>query len=193
MGWKLVAPERGEDMANINEYVQGKRAILKTFKVKGYKSWHAREGVGAEATLYKDGKKIGWVIDEGVGGEVELRATGEDFRMVVNFLTTLPRYEFNDYWKEQYDEEWDGENKSELEFWKVFNFANVMLEEAEEQIQLRKSCKTKILVRYEGEKDFRQFQTKWPKDTLGQIMIMSQLIKQVQPNVIAEFINKRFD
>ena len=119
--------------------------------MKGYKSWTAREGVGAQTTLYKDGKKIGLCTDEGRGGEVELSATtGEDFRMVKDFLDTLPKYQFNDMWKEQYGETWDGSKKSDLESWKVFDFANVMLEQAEEQTQLKKACRTKILVRYEG-------------------------------------------
>jgi len=179
-----------------NEYVQGKREILKTFSVKGYKSWTAREGVGAQTTLYKDGKKIGLCTDEGRGGEVELSATtGEDFRMVKDFLDTLPKYQFNDMWKEQYGETWDGSKKSELESWKVFDFANVMLEEAEEQTQLKKVCKTKTLIRLEGEglKDYRSYNVKWPKDIYGQLQIGSQLTKQLLPKVIVEIVNKRFD
>ena len=68
-----------------------------------------------------------------------------------------------------------------------------MLEEAEEQAQLKKTCRTKILVRYEGETGLRVFHAKWPKDAYGQLMMTSQLVKQVQPNVIVEVINKRFD
>ncbi len=177
----------------VNAYVQGKMEIRKAFSVKGYKSWRGREGIGAESTLYKDGKQIGWLLDEGNGGEVALRATGENFRMVKDFLATLPKYEFDDYWKEQYEEDWDGEKKSELESWEVYDFANVMLEEAEEQAQLKKTCRTKILVRYEGETGLRVFHAKWPKDAYGQLMMTSQLVKQVQPNVIVEVINKRFD
>jgi len=118
----------------VNNFVQGKGKILKTFSVKGYKSWTAREGVGAEATLYKDGKKIGWVVDEGDGREISLSATSENFQLVTEVLSTLPKYKFNDYWKEQYKEDWDGENGSKLESWKVFKFADVMLNVAEEQI-----------------------------------------------------------
>ena len=113
----------------VNAYVQGKMEILKAFSVKGYKTWTGREGIGAEATLYFNGKKVGWVIDEGNGGEVALIATGAEFRKAVNFLSTLPRYKYNDYWKEEYGEDWDGENREVV--WKVNNFANVMLEQAE--------------------------------------------------------------
>ena len=182
----------------VNEYAQGKARLLEVFKVKGFKTWRGREGVGAQATVYKDGKQIGWVTDEGNGGEVTFDAINKSFWDVKAILDTLPKYEFKDYCNrhisDRYDtgddEVWDGEPKRP---WVMHVFADVMLEQAEEENQLKKICKTKILVRYEGEKGFREFHAKWPKDTYGQMMIMSQLIKQVQPNVIAEFINKRFD
>ena len=175
-----------------NNFVQGKAEILKTFSVKNYKTWTGREGVGAEATLYKDGKKFGWVIDEGNGGEVSLNVTGENFRITTEFLETLPRYTFNDYWKDQYKEDWDGEEGSKLESWKAFRFADVMLNVAEEAKHLRKLCKTKLVVSVEGDSDFGVFDAKWPKDTYAQLQIMSQLTKQLQPKVITEFVNKRF-
>ena len=179
--------------SKVNEFMQGKTEILKTFTTKGYKSWTAREGVGAQTTLYKDGKIVGLCTDEGNGGEVDFRAnTVEDRTMVFEFVKSLPKYKFNDYWKEQYGEEWDGKGKSELKSWTVFDFANIILEQAEEEKQLKKECKKNILVRFEGETSLRVFNAKWPKDTYGQLMTMSQLIKQSQPKVIAEFINKRF-
>jgi hypothetical protein len=116
----------------VNTYIEGKTEILKTFSVKGFKTWRGREGVGAQATVYKDGKQIGWVTDEGNGGEVSLRATGEDERMIKDFLDTLPKYKFSDYWQERYGEDWDGEEKSELKSWVVHTFADVMLDRAEE-------------------------------------------------------------
>jgi hypothetical protein len=177
----------------VNAYVQGKMEVLKTFSVKGYKSWTAREGVGAQTTLYKDGEKIGLCTDEGNGGEVSLDASGEGFRMVKDFLATLPEYKFADMWKEQYGEDWDGEEDPYLKSWKVHLFADVMLEQAEEEKQLKKLCKTKLVVRIEGEQDFTVFNPKWPKDTYGQLALMSQLTKQLQPKVITEFVNKRFD
>ena len=117
-----------------NAYLQGKATILHTFTVKGFKSWIPRvmrEGVGAEATLYKDGKKIGLLIDEGHGGQVEFRPDGDAFREVIKFLVTLPLYEFKDYWKEEMEEEWDGDK--ELTSWNVHTFADVMLTHAEKQ------------------------------------------------------------
>jgi len=184
----------------INAYVQGKTEILEAFTVKGYKSWTAREGVGAQATLYRDGKKIGLCTDEGRGGEVDFRAdTREADKMVREFVKSLPPYQFNDMWLEQYHEEpdlagfyWDGDTKSGLENWKLFDFANVMLEQAEEDKQLKKECRNNIIVRYEGEEDFKVFHAKWPADIQGQLVIMAQLTLQVHPNVIAEVINKRF-
>ena len=180
-------------MGKLNNYLKGKKEILKTFSVKGYKSWTAREGIGAETTLYKDGKKIGKCIDYGNGGEVALiEITLKNESSVKSFLDTLPKYKFNDYWKGQYDEEWDGLGKSKLESWRIHTFAHVMLEEAEEEAQLKKLCKTKLVVRVEGQKNLGVFEAKWPKDTYDQLMLMSRLTKQLQPKVITEFINKRF-
>lgn len=175
-----------------SEFAEGKDEVLNTFTVKGYKSWRGRDGIGAQATVYKDGKRIGWVSDEGNGGETDFHASGDDFWMVKGFLATLPEHTFKDFWKTQYREEWEHDDGSELQGWSVHLFADVMLGQAEEEQQLRKACRTKILVRYKGEHGFREFHAKWPKDTYGQVMIMSKLVKQVQPNVIAEFINKRF-
>jgi len=136
---KSTAVERG---AKMNTYQEGKAQILATFSVKGYKSWTAREGVGAQATLYKDGKRIGWVTDEGNGGEVDFDAnTVEDRTIVFEFVKTLPEYKFNDMWKEQYGEEWDGDEDSELRSWYVYDFADLMLQQAEEEKQLKKQRK----------------------------------------------------
>ena len=117
-----------------NAYLQGKATILQGFTVKGFKSWIPkvmREGVGAQATLYKDGKKIGLLIDQGQGGQVEFRPDGDAFRAVVKFLATLPMYEFKDFWMEEMHEEWDGERG--LRSWNVHTFADVMLTHAEKQ------------------------------------------------------------
>ncbi len=184
-----------------NAYLQGKAAILKAFTVKGYKSWTAREGVGAQTTLYKDGKNLGLCTDEGNGGDTDFRESRQDgFKTVFDFVKTLPQYKFGDMWKDRFGEEldessWMYEDRAKMTSWTVFELADLMLEQAEEEKQLRQKCKTKILVRYEGDppEDFRVFNAKWPKDTWGQLEIMSRLAKQVQPQVIVEFINRRFD
>ena len=116
----------------VNTFVQGKTEILRTFSAKGYKSWRGREGLGAQTTLYKDGKIVGWCTDEGNGGGVDFRAnTVEDRTTVFEFVKSLPKYKFNDMWKEQYGEDWDPSGKSELTSWNVRDFANLMLEEME--------------------------------------------------------------
>ena len=71
-------------------------------------------------------------------------------------------------------------------------YISLLLDEWEETQQIKRMCKTKILVRYEGEEDFRVFQAKWPEGNDAQLAIMAQLTKQVQPQVIVEFVNKRF-
>ena len=114
----------------VNEYVEGKARILEVFSVKGFRTWRGREGVGAQATVYKDGKRIGWVTDEGNGGEVSFDAINKSFWDVQAILDTLPKYEFKDYWKEQYGEVWDGEEEPKRP-WRIHVFADVMLDHAE--------------------------------------------------------------
>jgi hypothetical protein len=123
----------------MNEYVQGKTEILKEFSAKGYKATTAGNGVRAQATLYKDGKKIGLCIDEGRGGEISLDTTNENLQIVKGFLETLPKYKFNDMWEEQYSSfigGWKGSEISELQSWKVHDFAEMMLDEALRPTQL---------------------------------------------------------
>jgi hypothetical protein len=129
----MIQKEELDTMIKANEFVQGKTEILKTFTTKGYKYWVAREGVGAQTTLYKDGKRIGWCTDEGNGGGCDFRGyTVEAEKMVREFVESLPAYKFNDYLKEQYGEEWDGEAQSDMRSWNVFDFAEIMLTKAED-------------------------------------------------------------
>ena len=198
---------RGEEI--MNAYEQGKKKILDTFSVKGFKTWEAREGVGAQTTLYlkttPTQTKIGTC--EGNGGEVDFRADTTTLRtMVWDFIKELPAYKYADMWASEYGESGydcpntytmkDGEavlDPDPMESWTLFHFANVMLTQAEIDTQLRKQCRKKILVRYEGETDYRIFNVKWPDNKIGQTAIMEQLTEQVKPNVIAEVINKRFE
>ena len=64
----------------------------------------------------------------------------------------------------------------------------------EEQQQLKKECKTKTLIRLEGEalEDYWAYRVEWPTDTWGQLSIMAELTKQLHHKVITEFVNKRF-
>ena len=115
----------------------GKNAILEAFSVRGYKTWQAREGVGAESLLYVNQpkrKRLGWVVDDGDGGVVRLLATGDNWRFVKAFVDDLPPYSFGDMWVEKYQEIFNGPEQSELKSWTVNEFAEVMLEQAEEQI-----------------------------------------------------------
>ena len=176
----------------MNTYEQVKKKVLDTFTVKGFKTWEAREGVGAQTTLYRDGKKIGTCTDEGNGGMVDFRADTTEFRtMVWDFIKDLPEYKYADMWASEYGE--DCPDNDGMESWKLDDFANVMLTQAEIDNHLRKQCRKNILIRFEGETDYRVCNAKWPDNTIGQKAIMEQLTEQIKPNVIAEVINKRFE
>tara|TARA_R100000306_G_C4358981_1_gene134273 strand:+ start:652 stop:1053 length:402 start_codon:yes stop_codon:yes gene_type:complete len=128
----------------VNEYVEGKARLLEIFKVKGLKTWRGREGVAAEATVYRDGKKVGRVRDDGDGGQVTFDAIGWDPASLKSWwdvqaiLDALPKYKFKDYYKEECKEEWDGEVEPTKEPWLMYVFADVMLTLAEKESQLKK-------------------------------------------------------
>ena len=180
----------------MNTYEQGKKKILDTFSVKRFKTWEAREGVGAQTTLYlkttPTQTKIGTCTDEGNGGMVDFRADTTEFRtMVWDFIKDLPEYKYADMWASEYGE--DCPDNDGMESWKLDDFANVMLTQAEIDTQLRKQCRKNILIRYEGATNIKVFNAKWPDNKIGQTAIMEQLTEQIKPNTIAEVINKRFE
>ena len=50
-----------------------------TYTMKGLKTWKGMDGLGWEASLYKDGKKLGLVMDEVSGGEVRVDVSAEAY------------------------------------------------------------------------------------------------------------------
>ena len=136
------------------------------------------------ADLWVDGKHIGDVRNDGSGGAnfIDHRYDGkglntsDEVRAFRTWCETLPPIQ-DEYGESPMSDDW---------------YIGRLLEEWEETQQIKRMCKTKILVRYEGEEDFRVFQAKWPEGNDAQLAIMAQLTKQVQPQVIVEFVNKRF-
>jgi len=144
----------------------------------------SEETTAFTADLWVDGKHIGHVKNDGRGGAnfIDHRYDGkglntrDEVRAFKEWCKTLPPHR----------DEW-GESPMGDDL-----YISLLLDEWEETQQIKRMCKTKILVRYEGEEDFRVFQAKWPEGNDAQLAIMAKLTKQVQPQVIVEFVNKRF-
>lgn len=81
------------------------KVLTNGYNVKGIKSFEGIEGLGFNATLYKDNKKIAFVIDEGCGGEPIFHffeRNGEyrgdkDEKELRAYVATLPRVKFDDH------------------------------------------------------------------------------------------------
>lgn len=173
-----------------NTYIVGRNMILAAFATKGFKSWVAREGYGAQTTLLKGGKVIGVCTDEGNGGEVSFDAnSAENRELVRKFVGELPDYDYQDY------HDFLGIDRTDFPGgrtkWQVYDFANVMLEHAEEDKQLRKVCKTKTVIKVVGEDGYRTFKIAWPKGNKGrQDYLTTQIAEQYGA---FEIVNARFD
>tara|TARA_R100001244_G_scaffold73561_1_gene59069 strand:- start:2 stop:481 length:480 start_codon:yes stop_codon:yes gene_type:complete len=144
----------------------------------------SEETTAFTADLWVDGKHIGHVKNSGHGGNNQV-----DHRYDGKGLNTRDEVRAFETWcREQppHVSEY-GESPMSDDF-----YISLLLEEWEETRQIKRMCKTKILVRYEGEEDFRVFHVRWPEAKDAQLAIMSQLTKQVHPQVIVEFVNKRF-
>ena len=99
------------------EYKIGKKMIIESdFSVKSVKTFMGREGIGVNANIYYQNRKIGHIIDSGNGGCLDItyytKVGGKDKWISRNpdvdkFVSKLPKYTWkwntNDYISKEYD------------------------------------------------------------------------------------------
>ena len=138
-------------MTGKNNFEVGRNKLIDTFEVKGFKKWIAREGYGAQATIYHNGKKVAFVTDAGDGGEIEVEnVTGIKFNhkncksdfcfdSVCSLLNTFPAFTYAERgWKQM--------DSDELQKWDLETFGDVMLIIGELQKQFKKTMKKVTVV-----------------------------------------------
>ena len=87
------------------EYKIGKKMIIESdFSVKSVKTFMGREGIGVNANIYYQNRKIGHIIDSGNGGCLDItyytKVNGKDKwipknSVVDNFVSKLPTYKYD--------------------------------------------------------------------------------------------------
>ncbi len=63
---------------------------MPTFTVKNVKTFRGNEGTGFDATLYVDGKRVGYVVDSAYGGSYEFHITPEAKKALDEYAASLP-------------------------------------------------------------------------------------------------------
>lgn len=133
-------------------------AKLTDYTVKGVKSFEGMEGLGFNATLYREGRKVATVIDDASGGEVMFRWLDEGASTV-----KYPHHGHNGETREL-----DGTPEEALFAKVVFDLPSVeshgmtlhksegwvvsdLVNEYEDRRWLRRNTKTKTLFRLKGE------------------------------------------
>jgi len=71
------------------------------YSVRNVKTFRGMEGEGFNATLYRDGHRIAFVIDDATGGDMhiqwtEARSRGAEEKRLLEFLKTLPKERWED-------------------------------------------------------------------------------------------------
>lgn len=140
---------------------------MSKYTVKGIKTFRGMEGQGFNATLYRDGKKVGLVIDEGNGGSFLYEGmTKEEYKILkAQAVEMFPDMKF------------------EQEDMLVARLVDAVLTER----QYRKWCKTKTFFRVKGdaEGEWRNIRYEYgPK--------VEEYIVKKYGDKLEEILNKRF-
>ena len=111
------------------------------YSIKGVKQFMGMEGMGFNCTLYRDGKKVAFVIDSAQGGEYEYRFVNkEEDTKLREYAATLPKYEI------------DGLGMCQPNSDSVI--AN-LIDDWDENRTLKRLCKNKTVVKLKGEDSYR--------------------------------------
>jgi hypothetical protein len=109
------------------------------YAVKNVTSFQGREGIGFEASVYLDGKKIGKVTDTANGGEIDFYLNAGEREKLDKFCLTLPKWgsEFGD---EEYNTDAD-------------IYISNIVNEFELNKKLKRWCRTKTVFKLASYKD----------------------------------------
>lgn len=65
--------------------------VKNSYSVKNVKTFTGNEGAGFECSLYKDGKRLGTVMDPATGGQSNFFISREEGKLLDAYCETLPR------------------------------------------------------------------------------------------------------
>ena len=131
-----------------NNNTNGKGKTMKTkakqaeYAVKAVKTFMGHDGDPSgsmECTLYKDGKKIGMVVDDSWGGGLQFHLEGNEENLLCDFCKTLPK------WTSEFDKE-----KIEYDM-SADVYINSLVSKFLENKEFRRKCKSKTLFILSGQ------------------------------------------
>lgn len=146
------------------------------YTVKGIKSFVGMEGLGFNATLYKDGRKIAFCIDEGCGGDVIFQFVnrdGKDEKTLRDYCDTLPRVKCKGVPEGlKMDMGW---------------FITALVDQCEKDQKFKRQCKTHTLFRLTDDKEGQY----WTLKAVYSPTVREHLQKK-HGDKLVEIINERF-
>ena len=122
----------------MNNFETGRDKIIESFEIKGFKTWTAREGYGAQGTVYHAGRKFAFVNDAGMGGEIDVEVGEMWLPNLLTFLKSLPPFTNR-------ERNWNF-NEDESQEWDVKTWGDVMLQLGEYKKQFNRHIKKVSIV-----------------------------------------------
>ena len=138
--------------------------------VKNVKTWATNDGGGYQASIYFDGKRIGMATQHGNGGPMQFDLT-KNIKQATDYAVSVYDAD-NDYQTDDED----------------FKFEMViarLVDQWEENKQLKKYCKDKTVVQKQGETDYIVYNVVFSPE------VKAKLLEKHQGEMI-QFVNERF-
>ena len=155
------------------------------WEVKGVKSFMGLDFAGYNASLYRNGKKVAFVIDEGCGGEPNFDWTSpedqEAFADYARSVEDLSEFTGSDGYGATLPDPERYYRQMAVEF-----RISAMVEDYEEEQRLRRKCKTKTYFRVKGDPEdvYRCYKHKY--DDRMKLHLLAK-----HPDII-EVLNERY-
>ena len=166
-------------MTNKNNFEVGRNQLIDTFEVKGFNKWVAREGYGAQATIYHNGKKVAFVNDAGDGGEIEvtdfaMKNGTYSLKLIKSLIGRFPAFTYAERGWTQMD------HSDETQKWDLQTFGDVMLIIGELQKQFKKTMKKVTVVDDLNKVGIVTY--KYTPDVLANSQVLVGMIQKDSPN-----------
>lgn len=128
-----------------------------TYSVKGIKTFKGMDTDGYNCTLYKDGKKVAFVIEEGSGGEPMFDFVSREAEAdLLAFVKTLPKVKTTIPISKDKTEPFEYDEV-------MATFVGSLVEQYLEEQSLRKRCKNHLVIRLD---DGKIYEYKFPYDPI---------------------------
>lgn len=141
-----------------------------TYTVKNIKTFRGRDGLGVNCSLYKDGKRIGTVDDMANGGQYDYGLINDEWIKLMEHVRTLPPVEFHG---------------STLEHLNPDMFIGDLINDALEDKDLKRACKTKTIITVKDADGYFEYARKYGPES-------AENLHKWHGDNLKEIINERY-